>query len=128
MNSNHSGAGMARRVGAGIIGALLLVAATAQAQASFRVTYNIDRGNPDRTRVTGSVVNDAHLDVYDVYLTVEALGRSGKVLARGIAFVAASLPQGGSAPFTASVPVRPGIVDYRVQVTSYRAGVGAQSP
>lgn len=107
---------------------LVVQIAVASAQPSFRVTHEVDRSTPDRTRVTGSVQNDGRVDVHDVYVTVEAVDGAGKVVARGIAFVSPHIRQGGRAPFEAVVPAG-GAPTFRVRVTGYRVGLGAsESP
>ena len=107
---------------------LLVLGATAgEAQESFRVTWTVER-TPERARVEGRVFNDARLDVHDVSVTAEALDGRGRVVARGIAFVSPIIRQGGSAPFSASVPAVPTASSYRVRVTSFRFGVGTESP
>jgi hypothetical protein len=105
----------------------VLVAPCAQGQENFRVTWTVDR-TPERVRVEGRIFNDARLDVYDVSVTAEALDGRGRVVARGIAFVSPFIRQGGSAPFAASVPAVPNAATYRVRVTSFRLGVGTESP
>ena len=104
------------------------LAGPALAQESFRVTYDVDRSNPGRTKVTGVVFNDGRVDVLDVYVTAEAVNSAGKILARGIAFVSPSIPQGSSVPFDATVPAPPNATGFRVRVTNYRLGLGLQSP
>jgi hypothetical protein len=104
----------------------LLVATAAHAQ-NFRVTFDVDRGNPSQVRLNGVVVNDGRSDVLDVYVTAEALDSAGKVVGRGITFVSPSIPAGGRATFAASVPAVPGAVRYRVNVSSFRVGFGSQS-
>jgi hypothetical protein len=117
-----------------IVGGLLLVAclmllATEGAAQDFRVTFDTDRSTPDRTRVKGAVVNAGRTDVLDVYVTAEAVDGGGKVLGRGIAFVSPNIPQGGTAPFEAIIPVGSAAATFRVRVTSYRMGLGSmQSP
>lgn len=107
---------------------LLVLGATAgEAQENFRVTWTVER-TPERARVEGRVFNDARLDVHDVSVTAEALDGRGRVVARGIAFVSPVIRQGGSAPFSASVPAVPTASSYRVRVTSFRFGVGTESP
>jgi hypothetical protein len=109
---------------------LALVTASAAAQGPFRVTYNVDRSAPGRTRVIGQVFNDAPVDVVDVYVTAEAIDGNGKVVARGISFVSPSIRQGGSAPFEAAVPAPTSATNFRVRVSNYRQGLGtgAQAP
>lgn len=119
-----------RRAGLTLLSAMALVllgTAVAAAQDNFRITYEIDTSNPARIRVTGVVFNDARVDVFDVHVTAEALNSAGKVVARGIAFVSPQIRQGGNAPFEALVPTRDAVT-YRVRVTGFRIGLGAQSP
>jgi hypothetical protein len=101
---------------------LALMAASVPAQGLFRITYNIDRSSPGRTRIVGHVFNDARMDVVDVYVTAEALDTGGKIVARGITFVSPNIRQGGSAPFEAAVPAPPSAANFRVRVSSYRQG------
>jgi hypothetical protein len=105
---------------------LLILAATATAQ-EFRVTFEVDTSNPARTRVSGMVINEARTEVFDVYVTAEAVNTGGKVVGRGIAFVSQQIRQGGSAPFEALVPAKDATA-YRVRVTSYRLGLTNQAP
>jgi len=51
--------------------------------------------------LVGRVFNAAAVDAVDVYVTAEALDASGKVLARGIAFVAQSIPAQSGAEYSA---------------------------
>ena len=108
--------------------AVAVLAGVALAQDSFRVTYNVDRSTPARTKVTGQVFNDARADALDVYVTVEAVDGAGKVVARGISFVGPSIRQGGNAAFEATVPAPPNATTFRVRVSNYRFGLGLQSP
>ncbi|MGH7309957.1 MAG: FxLYD domain-containing protein [Candidatus Rokuibacteriota bacterium] len=118
-------------VKAGVVGgllvAVLLVLAGASAAQEFQVKYTADRSTPNRTRISGDVNNTGRTDVLDVYVTAEALDGNGKVIGRGISFVAHSITQGSSAPFEAVIPVGTA-VSYRVRVTNYRQGLGAQAP
>ena len=99
-----------------------------RAQDSFRVTYTVDRSNPEQIQITGTVFNDSMQDVFDVSVTAEALDARGKVVARGIAYVGARIPGRGSAPFVGKVPLVAAAVRYRAAVSAYRAGGGPQSP
>ncbi len=111
-----------------LVACLALLAAEGAAQ-DFRVTFNADRSTPDRTRVSGAVVNAGRADVLDVYVTAEAVDGSGKVVGRGITFVSPNIPQGATAPFEAIVPVGSAATSFRVRVTSFRMGLGSmQSP
>lgn len=103
---------------------LLVEAIPGVGQENFRVLYNVERPEPGKTRVIGTVHNDARVDVLDVYVTAEALDANNKVVARGISFVAGSIPQRGSASFTVSVPAPATAANFRVRVTSFRMGLG----
>ena len=116
-----------RVLGAIVVVMAALVPALAPAQESFQLRYNVDRTSSGQVRVNGTVVNDARLDVIDVYVTAEALDASGRVLGRGIAFVSASIPQRGTAPFTISIPAAQTATSFRVRVSSFRFGMGLQS-
>ncbi|MGH7335737.1 MAG: FxLYD domain-containing protein [Candidatus Rokuibacteriota bacterium] len=108
----------------------LIVAAlgSAQAQDGFRVTFEVDRTNPEQTQVAGTVYNDSIQDVVDVSVTAEALDARGKVVARGITYVTSRIPGRGSVSFVAKVPSVPNAVRYRASVSSYRPGMGSQAP
>jgi hypothetical protein len=114
-------------IGGGLLVAVLLLLAVESAAQDFRVTYTVDRATPNRTRVSGAVVNEGRADVLDVYVTAEAVDGNGKVIGRGIAFVSHSIAQGGTAAFEAVIPVATAAT-FRVRVTSYRQGLGAQAP
>src|SRR5919204_4562429 len=86
------------------LGVLALAAAVVGAQEQFRITWDVDRANPGRTRITGRVHNDTAVDVLNVYVTAEGVDAGGRVVARGVSFVASSIPPHSSAPFEASVP------------------------
>jgi hypothetical protein len=118
---------------AGIAGALLMAClillSSEGAAQEFRVTFQADRSAPDRTKITGAVVNTGRVDVLDVHVTAEAVDGGGKVVGRGIAFVSPNISQGHSAPFEAVIPVGTAAASFRVRVTSYRLGLGSlQSP
>jgi hypothetical protein len=117
---------MTRRV---VLACVLLVvaAATARAQANFRITHTVDRSHPDQIRISGWVYNEAPVDALDVSVTAEALDAKGKVVARGISFVTWSIPVRNGARFTLNVPAAPGITSFRVYVSSFRLGFGPQT-
>jgi len=106
--------------------ALLLLASPpllAFAQANFTVTYRVERTEAQRVELAGNVRNVGGIDAVDVYVTAEALDASGKVLARGITFVAASIPAGNDAEFGARVPNVSGTTGFRVVVSGFRFGL-----
>lgn len=98
------------------------------AQEAFRVAFEVDRTNPEQTQVVGTVFNDSMQDMFDVSVTAEALDARGRVVARGITYVTSRIPGRGSVSFLAKVPNVPAAVRYRASVSSYRAGMGSQSP
>jgi hypothetical protein len=106
---------------------MTLAPAAGQAEDPFQLRYTVDRGGTGPVRVQGTVVNEARLDVYDVYVTAEALDASGKVVGRGIAFVSGSIPQRASAPFAVSIPAAQTATSFRVRVSSFRYGAGLQT-
>ena len=103
------------------------VAGSAAAFDPFRVTYTADRSRPESISISGRVVNESRGDVLDVYLTAQALDASGKVVATGVTFVSPLIPPGGAAAYVARIPTVPGVVAFRVSVTSYRTGFSQQS-
>jgi hypothetical protein len=105
---------------------ILVLVAEVRAQDGFRIAYDVDRSRPDRARLTGRVINERPEDVYEVSLTAEALDARGKVLARGIAYVDSKIGRGDGRPFSMSVPTVAGVANFRVVVSSYRAGFGNQ--
>ena len=119
---------MIRRRAAVVGLALWAVATVAAAEDSFRITHTVERGSATQTRITGMVVNESRVDAVDVYVTAEAVDGNGKTVARGITFVSPSIPSGRGAAFTASVPTVAGATSYRVRVSSFRSGLGQQSP
>lgn len=96
----------------------------AGAQDRLRITYTVDQAMPGRARVVGQVVNEARTDVLDVWVTAEALDRTGRVVARGLVFVSPHLRDGASAPFEAIVPAWPSGGSFRARVSSFRFGLG----
>jgi hypothetical protein len=106
---------------------VLLAVGVATAQDGFRITYEVDRSRPDRARLTGRVVNERSEDVFEVSVTAEALDARGKVLARGISYVDSRIGRGDGRPFSMSVPTVAGTTNFRVVVSSFRAGYGNQS-
>ena len=112
-----------------IIAASLLASLTlpARAQDGFSVTYEVDQSTTGRVQLTGQVVNGRGDDVFDVYVTAEALDRKGRMVASGIAYVEGRINRGDSRPFVVVVPAVAGASRYRVSVTSFRS-MGMQAP
>lgn len=101
----------------------------ALAQASFRVTWSVEKTGPAHVELAGVVMNESPQDALDVYITAAAVDASGKILARGIAFVAPQIPTRRSAEFTARVPNVRGTTGFRVSVSNFRFGLGrGESP
>lgn len=111
-----------------VVAVLLLLTAEAPAQDGFRITYEVDRTRAERARLTGRIVNERSEDVFEVSVTGEALDAKGKVLARGIAYVDSKIARGDGRPFSMSVPTVAGTANYRVVVSSFRAGFSSQAP
>jgi hypothetical protein len=111
-----------------VLAVLLLLAAEARGQDGFRITYEVDRTRAERARLTGRIVNERSEDVFEVSVTGEALDAKGKVLARGIAYVDSKIGRGDGRPFSLSVPTVAGTTNYRVVVSSFRAGFATQGP
>jgi hypothetical protein len=114
-------------VGVGVL-TVLMFSATAHAQ-NFRITYDVDRtARPGQVAVKGNVVNDGPNDCFDVSVTAEALASGGKVVATGVTYVDSRIGRGESRPFVALVPNAPAATRYRVEVSSFRAGLTFQAP
>jgi hypothetical protein len=111
-----------------VLTVLLLLAAEARGQNGFRITYEVDRTRAERARLTGRIVNERPEDVFEVSVTGEALDAKGKVLARGIAYVDSKIGRGDGRPFSLSIPTVAGTENYRVVVSSFRAGFATQGP
>ena len=93
----------------------------------FNLTYTVERGGAGPARVNGRVFNEGNQDVFDVYVTAEAIDAGGKVLGRGVAFVSASIPPRGAAPFAIAIPAAQTAASFRVRVSSFRQGFGQQA-
>ena len=115
-------------LGACLVVAAVLIGVPLTAQSLFRVTYAVKTRTPPSFVLDGRVVNVSGRNVVDVWVTVEAVSASGKVLASGITFVGSSLAKGDTAAFLAKVPYVEGAEDFKVAVTSYRLGGDFQSP
>jgi hypothetical protein len=111
-----------------VLAVLLLLAAEARGQDGFRITFEVDSTRAERARLTGRIVNERREDVFEVSVTGEALDAKGKVLARGIAYVDSKIGRGDGRPFSMSVPTVAGTANYRVVVSSFRAGFSTQAP
>ena len=107
--------------------ALVLLPDLGRAQYPFHVAYTVERGGSGPARVSGRVLNESNVDVFDVYVTAEALDAGGKVLGRGLVFVSAAIPPRGSVPFAISIPAAQAAASFRVQVSSFRQGFGQQT-
>ncbi len=107
---------------------LAMTAGGVAAQSGFRVTQGIARTTPTHLEVPGFVTNETRAEAVDVSVTVEALGAGGKVVARGIIFVTARLPERATAEFVARIPAVAGVTGYRAAVTSYRFVENIQGP
>lgn len=102
------------------------LAVEAAAQGAFRITFQAEPSGADQTRVSGSVFNGDLREVLDVYVTVEALDDRGKVVARGITFVAPVIQPQQLVTFSASVPARTKAQRFKVYVSSFNYGLRAR--
>ena len=118
--------GRRRAIWTVVVAALVLLPGLGRAQDPFHVTYTMERGGSGPVRVNGRVLNESNLDVFDVYVTAEALDGGGKVLGRGLVFVSASIPPRGTMPFAISIPAAQTAASFRVRVSSFRQGIGGQ--
>jgi hypothetical protein len=116
-----------RRAIVTVAAALVLLPDLGRAQGPFNLSYTVERGGTGPARVNGRVLNESNTDVFDVYVTAEALDAGGKVLGRGLAFVSASIPPRGIVPFSISVPAAQTAASFRVRVSSFRQGIGQQA-
>ncbi|HXJ77186.1 MAG TPA: hypothetical protein VMS64_00725 [Candidatus Methylomirabilis sp.] len=118
-------------IGSWLIAVVVFFACQSVGQAHFRITYSPRPQETSSVTLDGRVSNDADNDVLDVWVTVEGLDTSGKVLTTAITYVLL-IPRHGSATFVAKLPVAEGIQSFHLAVTSYRDGVpvprSVQSP
>jgi len=116
-------------LGLSLMGVVLLSTYQSFGQAHFRITSTPRPREAASVILDGRVFNDADNDVLDVWVTVEGLDTSGKVLATGITYVIL-IPRHGSATFVAKLPVAQGrdIHSFHLAVTSYRDAAIVQAP
>ena len=107
--------------------ALVLLPDLGRAQFPFQVTYTVERVGSGPARVNGRVINESSADMFDVYVTAEALDAGSKVLGRGLVFVSGSIPPRGAVPFAISIPAAQTAASFRVRVSSFRQGFGQQT-
>jgi hypothetical protein len=110
-----------------VLAGATLVPGLGHAQDPFQLSFTVDRSGGGTARVNGRVLNEGQTDVFDVYVTAEAVDGGGKVLGRGITFVGASIPPRGIVPFVISIPAAQTAATFRVRVSSFRHGMGQQA-
>jgi len=115
-------------LGVWLLGTLLISATPGATQGRFRISYEVTSRDAKAVVLEGRVFNDTGRDAVDVWVTAEAVSASGKVLARGIAFVGSAISRGDSVRFEAKLPSVEGVETFRVAVSSFRAGGDQQSP
>ena len=118
--------GRRRAIGTLVIGAAMLVPGLARAQDPFQISFSVDRSGAGPVKISGRLLNEGSMDVFDVYVTAEGVDTAGKVLGRGIAFVSASIPPRSVVPFAISIPAAHTAATFRVRVSSFRQGIGHQ--
>jgi hypothetical protein len=118
------------RIPVGIILAMCFVLlgvglATAQ---PFRITFQREPDEPSSIVLMGEVFNDGFRDVVDVWVTADARNAEGKVVGRGVAFVASFLRRRGATTFTVKLPRAERAYSFRLVVSSFRYAAAEQSP
>ena len=98
--------------------------ATAQ---PFRITFK-RADEPSSIVLMGEVSNDGFRDVVDVWVAADAQNAEGKIVGRGMAFVASFLRGGGTTTFTVKLPRAAQAQSFRLAVSSFRYASGEQSP
>ena len=83
-----------------LVATVTLIAGQSDGQGNFRVTYKIKGIDATHTELVGNVANEARVDALDVEVTAEAVDGSGRVLARGLAYVAPGILSPRSRPLT----------------------------
>jgi hypothetical protein len=109
------------------VAAAALAPVVGYASEPYHLSYTVERGGGGPTRINGRLLNEGPLDMFDVYVTAEAIDGTGKVVARGITFVSASIPPRGLVSFAISVPPAPTATTFQVRVSSFRHGIGQQT-
>jgi hypothetical protein len=99
--------------------------ATAQ---PFRITFQREPDEPSSIVLMGEIFNDGFRDVVDVWVAADARSAEGKVVGRGMAFVASSLRGRGTTTFTVKLPRTEQAQSFRLAVSSFRYASGEQSP
>ena len=99
--------------------------ATAQ---PFRITFKREPDEPSSIVLTGEVSNDGFRDVVDVWVAADAQNAEGKIVGRGMAFVASFLRGRGTTTFTVTLPRAAQAQSFRLAVSSFRYASGEQSP
>jgi hypothetical protein len=110
-----------------LLGLLPLGSGAASAER-FRIVQETAERKGDTIVLMGRVFNEDRRDVLDVQLTVQALDASGKVVARGITYLAGVIPGRSSARFEAKVPRAKGADRFHLSVTSFREGLASEAP
>ena len=120
---------LSRRAFIGVVaGGFLARARVAEGQPPFRLTFRRERDEPSSIVLAGELFNDGARDVVDVWVTAEGLSVGGRVVARGIGFVHSLIPGRGSTTFTVKLPRVEEVRSFRVFVSSFRYGLGTESP
>ena len=94
----------------------------------FRITFQRERDEPSSIVLMGEVFNDGVRDVVDVWITADARNAEGKVVGRGMAFVASFLRGRGTTTFTVKLPRVEQAQSFRLAVSSFRYASAEQSP
>jgi hypothetical protein len=99
--------------------------ATAQ---PLRITFQRERDEPSSIVLMGEVFNDGLRDIVDVWVTADARNAEGKIVGRGVAFVASFLRGRGTTTFAVKLPRAEQAHSFRLGVSSFRYASAEQSP
>jgi hypothetical protein len=94
----------------------------------FRMTFQREPDEPSSIVLRGEVSNDGLRDVVDVWVAADAQNAEGKVVGRGMAFVASVLRGRATTTFTVKLPRVAQAQSFRLAVASFRYASGEQSP
>lgn len=107
---------------------LVLLGVRLAAAQPFRITFQREPDEPSSIVLRGEVSNDGVRDVVDVWVAADAQNAEGKVVGRGMAFVASVLRGRATTAFTVKLPRVAQAQSFRLAVASFRYASGDQSP
>jgi hypothetical protein len=126
--SLKSGGAMRIAIGISVALCIVLLDVGLVAAQPFHITFRREPDELSSLVLAGELANDGGRDVLDVWVGAEALNAEGKVVARGLVFVTATLRGRSSTPFTVKLPRVPEARAFRVAVSSFRYLHATESP